>query len=60
VYLLMHCIADIAALLWNSLAFFLFFKYYFFCNTGCINVLASYEAATILFSTTFFFLYSSV
>ncbi|KAL0140292.1 hypothetical protein V8B55DRAFT_1505914 [Mucor lusitanicus] len=55
VYLLMHCIAGSAALLWSSLAFFLFFfKYYLFCNTGCISVRASYEATTILFSTFFF------
>ncbi|KAF1805893.1 hypothetical protein FB192DRAFT_1365036, partial [Mucor lusitanicus] len=54
----MHCIAGSAALLllWSSLAFFLFFKYCFFCNTGGISVLASYEATTILL---FFFLYSS-
>ncbi|KAF1805074.1 hypothetical protein FB192DRAFT_1361010 [Mucor lusitanicus] len=58
VYLLMHRIAGSAALLlWSNLAFFLFFKYYFFCdNTGGIGVLASLEATTILFS----FLYSSV
>ncbi|KAF1798256.1 hypothetical protein FB192DRAFT_1398440 [Mucor lusitanicus] len=57
VYLLMHCIAgSVAALLWSSLAFFLFFKYYFFCNTGGIGgALALYEATAILFS----FLYSS-
>ena len=55
VYLLMHCIAGSAALLWSSVAFFLFFfKYYIFCNTGCISVRASYEATTILFSTFFF------
>ncbi|KAF1797486.1 hypothetical protein FB192DRAFT_1400118 [Mucor lusitanicus] len=59
VYRLMHSIASSAALLWSSLAFsFLFFKYYFFCNTtgGGIGVLASHEATTILFSATAFFL----
>ncbi|KAF1796315.1 hypothetical protein FB192DRAFT_1406372, partial [Mucor lusitanicus] len=56
VCLLMHCIAGSAAPLWSSLAFFLFFKYYFFCSTGGIGVLASYEATMILFATTFFFL----
>ncbi|KAF1802289.1 hypothetical protein FB192DRAFT_1377310 [Mucor lusitanicus] len=60
VYLSMHCIAGSAALLWSSLAFFLFFKYYFFCSTGGIGVFASYDATTlILFSTTFVFLCSS-
>ncbi|KAF1800242.1 hypothetical protein FB192DRAFT_1390695 [Mucor lusitanicus] len=54
-YLLMHCITGSAALfLWSSFAFFLFFKYYFFCSTGGIGVLASYEATLILVSTTFF------
>ncbi|KAL0135098.1 hypothetical protein V8B55DRAFT_1553674 [Mucor lusitanicus] len=55
-YLLMHCVAGSAALLLrSSLAFFLFIKYYFFCNTGIIGVRgALYEATTILFSTTFF------
>ncbi|KAL0142077.1 hypothetical protein V8B55DRAFT_1494762, partial [Mucor lusitanicus] len=53
-YLLMHCITGSAALLWSSLAFFLFFKYYFFCNTGGVGALASYEATTILFSPTLF------